>query len=130
MGCGIDQEAIMRTTKNLVQAAAVVVFIIALSTRAVADSVSPASRLSAVAGGAMGDGMSDAGGMGHGSISATVEPRLGRSEAYRRRVALDAERAASVEGQTAECAAHGRTPPSSCLLIASTALQTGARVER
>src|SRR5687767_6554981 len=95
MGCGSDQEAIMRTTKNLVQAAAVTVFIFALPTHALADGVSPAARLSAALGGEMGDGMSNAGGMGHGSVTATVEPRVGRSEAYRKRVALDAYRAPS-----------------------------------
>lgn len=125
MGCGVDQEALMRTTQNLVQAAAVVVFFIALPTHALADVVSPAVRLSAALGGALGDGMSDAGGIGHGSMNSTVEPRLGRSEAYRRRVALDAQLAASVKGQSAECATQGRTPPESCSTVTSTFLQAG-----
>jgi hypothetical protein len=96
MDCGIDQEAIMRTTRNLVQAATAAVFLVALPTHAPAHGVSPAARLSAALGGTLGDGMSEAGGMGHGSVSSTVELRLGRGEAYRRRVALDAQQAAGV----------------------------------
>jgi hypothetical protein len=91
MGCGIDQEATMRTTRKLVQAAAMAVFIFAVPTHALADGGSPAARLSAALGGAMDDGMSRAGGMGHGRVNVTVELRLGRSEAYRRRIALEAE---------------------------------------
>ena len=130
MGCGIDQEAIMRTTQNLVQAAAVAIFFIGVPIHALAGSASPAARLSAALGGAMGDGMSQAGGIGHGSVSSTVEPRLGRGEAYRRRVALDALREASVKGQSAECATLGRTAPERCLLVASTAVQTSPRADR
>jgi hypothetical protein len=93
MACGGDQEAIMRTTQKLVQAAAFAVLIFALPTHSLADGASPAARLSAALGGAMEEGMSNAGEMGHGSVSVSVELRLGRSEAYRRRIALEAERA-------------------------------------
>jgi hypothetical protein len=96
MRCGIDQEAIMRAGNTLVQAAAFAIFLIALPTHAMAGGMSPAARLSAALGGAMGDGMSDGGGLGHGVLSSTVEPMLGRSAAYRRRVALEARREAGV----------------------------------
>lgn len=46
-----------------------------------------ATALSAALGGGMGDGMSDAGGMGHGKLGPATEPRLGRSESFRRQVA-------------------------------------------
>jgi hypothetical protein len=120
----------MRAVLNLVQAAAVAFVLISLPTHALADNVSPAARLSAALGGALGDGMCNAGGMGHGGVSSTVEVRLGRSEAYRRRVALDAGRTAGIERQIGQCAAHGRTPPESCSLVASTASQTSLHAER
>lgn len=120
----------MRPNQNLVQAAAAFVFFIVLPTHALADGVGPAARLSAALGGAMGDGMSDAGEIGHGSIKSTVEPRLGRSEVYRRRVALDAQLAASLKGQSAECATQGRTPTESCSTVTSTFLQAGLPTQR
>src|SRR5687768_15538371 len=130
MACGIDQEAIMRTTQKQVQAAAFAVLIFALPTHALADGASPAARLSAALGGAMDEGMSNAGGMGHGSVSVSVELRLGRSEAYRRRVALDSRRSASAQEQSAECTNQGRTLPQNCVLVASTAQQPSVRAER
>jgi hypothetical protein len=48
--------------------------------------------------------MSDAGGMGHGSVNSSVERRIGRSEAYRRRVALDTRLAAGAKDQFATTA--------------------------
>jgi hypothetical protein len=128
MGCGVDQEEIMRTTKNLVQAA-VAIFFIALPPHALADGVSPAARLSAALGGALGDGMRDAGGLGHGSVNSTVGPMVGRSEAYRRRVTLEAKREASGEAQSAECATQDHIPPKGCLLVASPALQTSVHAK-
>jgi hypothetical protein len=83
----------MRTTRKLVQAAAIAAFFFAVPTHALADGGSPAAKLSAALGGAMDDGVSHAGGLGHGRVNVSVELRLGRSEAYRRRVALEAERA-------------------------------------
>jgi hypothetical protein len=51
-----------------------------------ADSPGPATRLSAALGGCLGDGMSDAGGIGHGRFEHTAPRRLGRAEQYRRQV--------------------------------------------
>jgi hypothetical protein len=47
----------------------------------------PAARLSAALGGPLEAGMSPATGPGNGILSDTVEPRVGRAEAYRREVA-------------------------------------------
>jgi hypothetical protein len=55
--------------------------------RAQEDYVGPAARLSAALGGSLGDGMRDAGSMGHGPLMLASERRLGRGEAFRRRVA-------------------------------------------
>jgi hypothetical protein len=120
----------MRSTKKLVQAAAIAVFFIASPIHALADGVSPAARLSAALGGALGDGMSDAGGLGHGSVNSTVEPRIGRAEAYRRRVALEARRETGVKETSAECATQERIAPKGCLLVASPAPQTSLHAER
>lgn len=46
-----------------------------------------AETLSAALGGELGDGMSQAGGIGHGMLGRTPEPRMGRSELFRRQVA-------------------------------------------
>jgi hypothetical protein len=81
----------MGPTSKLVHAGAVLVFAIALQTQARADEVGHAARLSAALGGDLGDGMSNAGAIGHGCINSMAEPRVGRSEAYRRRVAFDTQ---------------------------------------
>jgi hypothetical protein len=124
MPCGSDQEAIVRFTKVHIPAAAMAFFFVAPPTYAQVEAVSPGARLSAALGGSLGDGMLAAGSMGHGSVNSIVEPRLGRSEAFRRRVALDAQLAASTKGQSEECATQVVAPPTTCSLVASISLQT------
>lgn len=51
-----------------------------------AGDVPVAAKLSAALGGFQGDGMSDAGGAGHGRYDADVELRPGRNDAFRKQV--------------------------------------------
>jgi hypothetical protein len=51
----------------------------------------PGARLSAALGGPLEAGMSPATGPGNGILSDTVEPRVSRAEAYRRKVARGAQ---------------------------------------
>ena len=99
MAAASIREAIMRATKCLVRAAALAALIGALPNHACADDVGPAARLSAALGGDLGDGMSNAGVIGHGSMNSTVEPAPGRSEVYRRRVATTSMLQTSVRTQ-------------------------------
>jgi hypothetical protein len=51
----------------------------------------PGTRLSAALGGPLEAGMSRGTGPGNGILSSSVEPRMGRAEAYRLKVARDAQ---------------------------------------
>jgi hypothetical protein len=77
----------MPSTRFFVQAAAMAVLGAGLPASVPAAGGDAASRLSAALGGPLGDGMQDAGGMGHGKVDSTVELRPARTDVYRRQVA-------------------------------------------
>src|SRR5688500_15690258 len=88
----------MFTTRIFLHAAALAAFSGVLPIHALADGMRTAAGLSAALGGSLGDGMADAGSMGHGKLDSAVEFRPGRSEAFRRRVAFDTLLTANASG--------------------------------
>jgi hypothetical protein len=84
----------MDITKTLSLAAALIVICGATPTHTQAAEGSPAASLSAALGGSLGEGMLDAGGVGHGRLTVAAL-RLARSEAFRRHVALSSQPEAS-----------------------------------
>jgi hypothetical protein len=79
----------VRTSKLFVQAAAVAVSLFVPPTYAQPERLGPGATLSAALGGDLGGAMFNSGWIGHGIVTSTVETRLGRSEAFRRRLTLD-----------------------------------------
>lgn len=61
------------------------------------EYVGPAARLTAALGGSLGDGMCDAGWIGHGLLTLGSERRLGRGETYRRRLAASVQTSAGAQ---------------------------------
>jgi hypothetical protein len=81
----------MRTTGFLTHAAVLAALAALPPNLGAAETPDRGSTLSAALGGALGDGMSDAGGIGHGRLGPAAGSRPGRSESYRRQVARNLE---------------------------------------
>lgn len=76
----------MHGTKSLIRTAAIVVLTLVLSSQLLAADFPPAAKWSVALGGPLGDGMSDAGGVGHGRFVPAVQLREGRTDAFRKQV--------------------------------------------
>jgi hypothetical protein len=95
MGCGAS-GVLMRL--KLVSWLSLVASLMALAAPATSYAgTGVAEKLSMALGGSMGDGMSRAGGVGHGKVDTEVVRRPGRSDVFRRQVALSSVAALSTQ---------------------------------
>lgn len=116
----------MRTNGFLTHAVVLAALAAIPAKPAAAESPDRGSTLSAALGGALGDGMSEAGGIGHGRLGPAAGSRPGRSESFRRQVARNLEpdqSAGAAERPGDELVARSESPP----VYASSSSSAGSR---